>query len=826
MAETVHDGVPARDGARIAPLSRLSRLLARARRGEHDGDIAHRLRTTSRRAEAALALLAAHADQRHVERAGRMLRRVRKAAGPVRACDVHLGVLAEFIERAPPELRRAAERARRLIERDRAVAAPALQAVAQRFPKRKVRRLARRLDDARGCPDAALRGAITGVRESSRAIELAALHELRTRIKRLRYTLALVKPALDESTAQAESLLVELQEALGRVRDAHEIAERLARYAEHSAEGAAEGLALLARRFALLRDARLRETRMVLEAAVENVLQAVCKVAVTPRPTAPPALAGARPPAGAARLAAIDVGTNSVRLMVVEAHGASAYRVLDDEKEITRLGAGLERTGAMSRAAIAATVNAVDRFRRIAEGYRVDALRIVGTSACREATNTAELASGLRGRTGLDLEVISAEEEGRLAFQSAAHSFDLRDAPAAVIDIGGGSTEVVLSAAGAIERIASLRLGAVRTTERHGGARHARGRGYERMRKRVRRVIRRTLGAPGLSPQTVVGIGGTFTTLAAILQHREYGPRGPSLWDRSIPGHEVKRSELRHVLDWLRSLSEDDLLRVPGLPPERTDIIVAGLTIAERLLKHLGANVVHVHDRGIRDGIVLGLASSLFSADPDAGRPDSMIPVRRFAETCRYEAAHSEHVARLALSIHEQLAAALGEGGGWASPASRRLLEAAGVLHDIGYLVNYSKHHRHGYHLIVHSGLSGLSRRELEIIGNLAFYHRQAEPSAAHPNFAALGADDRELVRRLAAILRVADGLDRTHTQQVHGVGLEVARGRARFAVRAEGDPSTDLWGAERKSGLFREAFGLTPEFALDGAAARIARQA
>jgi exopolyphosphatase/guanosine-5'-triphosphate,3'-diphosphate pyrophosphatase len=829
--------VEAAETAVRARLRAVARLLARAGdRLERDAEYAHAIRTTARRAQSGLDAFESVLEASAVRRARKALKRLRRAAAPVRECDVHAETLREFAGRASGRLRAAAEHAMRQIDAARRDAVHGVLKYADRHPRRWWRRLAREVRGLKPTPAETLgplaRQVVsahsTQLHEAATGpMNLGTLHDLRLCGKRLRYAAELFANCLGPAAGDACASLTELQDLLGRINDAHQIAERLAHLSKRSRRTDETGLALadalrlLAERFAALRDARIHDAARRLTSTdsdnpVLRTRDALSMVFASPPATTTvraeaPALASSGP----RRLAAIDVGTNSIRLIVVEAHGDGIYRVLDDEKETTRLGAGLERTGAMSASSIARAADAVDRMRRIAEGYRAEAVRVIGTSACREASNTCKLADLIASRTGLTLEVISPEEEGRLAYVSAAHAFDLRDAPAAVVDIGGGSTEVVLAAGGAIERICSLPLGAVRMTERFGGPEACAGKEYRLMRRHVRRVIREAVGRPELVPQLVIGTGGTFTTLANILLHRQYGPGGPSLWDRGVPGHEAKRSEVRHVLDWLRSLTPRELARVPGLPPERTDIIVAGLTIAERLLKHLGTNVVHVHDRGIRDGIVIKMAAELFAARRLAlgERPDPMAAVRRFAEACRYEAGHSEHVTRLALSIHDQLAAAPGQDRAWALPGARRLLEAAGVLHDIGYLVNYSKHHKHGYHLIVHSGLSGFTARELLIVANLAYYHRQSEPSRSHPNFNALDRADRELVRRLAAILRVADGLDRTHTRQVHGVMVRVSDGAVEFSAESDEEPGTDLWGAERKSGLFRDVFGLAPRF-------------
>jgi exopolyphosphatase/guanosine-5'-triphosphate,3'-diphosphate pyrophosphatase len=238
----------------------------------------------------------------------------------------------------------------------------------------------------------------------------------------------------------------------------------------------------------------------------------------------------------------------------------------------------------------------------------------------------------------------------------------------------------------------------------------------------------------------------------------------------------------------------------------------------ERALKRLGANSVRVHDRGIRDGVIHAMIAEAFPSG--FAEPGPMGAVRRLAQKCSYEEAHSEHVTALALSIYDALATTLagGESGddlpAWLRPEARRLLEAAAILHDIGYLVSYSRHHKHSYHLIVHDDLSGpglFTPREVELIALIARYHRRAEPKRSHRGFGELTKEDRGLVRRLAGILRLADGLDRTHTQSVAGAAVAVEPGRRVVITLDPSVPGTDIdanrWGSEDKRALFERAF-------------------
>jgi exopolyphosphatase / guanosine-5'-triphosphate,3'-diphosphate pyrophosphatase len=257
-------------------------------------------------------------------------------------------------------------------------------------------------------------------------------------------------------------------------------------------------------------------------------------------------------------------------------------------------------------------------------------------------------------------------------------------------------------------------------------------------------------------------------------------------------------------------------IRVPGLSRERADIIVAGLTIVERVMKYLGVNRLQVHDGGIRDGLLRTMAATLFPHED--GSPsesaDRLRSVRQFASACSFEESHCMHVASLAVQIFDQLAEhSQTAPDNWAQPGNRVLLEAAAILHDVGYFVNYSKHHQHSYHLIAHSDLAGFTPRETELIANIGRYHCRAEPKRKHPNYAKLTKTERKLVRRMAAILRIAEGLDRGHTQNVRSITIVMQDSTAAFMLDAVDDPAVDIWGAEHKARLFQRVFKLKPQF-------------
>ncbi|TVQ30893.1 MAG: Ppx/GppA family phosphatase [Phycisphaeraceae bacterium] len=519
------------------------------------------------------------------------------------------------------------------------------------------------------------------------------------------------------------------------------------------------------------------------------------------------------------RLAAVDVGTNSIRLIIAEASPDGSYRILDDEKETTRLGQGMaSNENRISPEAIDRSAEAVERMKRIAEGYGVEAIRIVGTAALRDAVNSDDFVNMVREDSGLEVQIISAEEEARLAHLSVSRAFDLESVSAAVVDIGGGSMEVILTAGGLIERVYTLPLGAVRLTDTFGGPEVSTGERFREMRDYIDEQLKEVIGEPPFVPQLVIGTGGTLTTLGALSIQRHRLGEGGAISPGDLRAHEVQRSELRHLVDWLSKMPVAERASVPGLPAERADIIVAGLTAAERLMKRLDVNTMRIHDRGIRDGLLLTMVEEIH---PSAERPrrddkDRMASVRRFAAKCDFDRIHCDHVAKLSMRIFDQLALHADEDDDppeWTTPAARDILEAAAILHDVGYHINYSRHHHHSYHLIVHADLQRFSAREIELIANIARYHRKSAPKKKHQNYAKLKEHEQELINRLAAILRVADGLDRTHMQSVHDVVVSVSDGVARFEIHCQRDPGVDIWGATRKQDLFQKVFDMEPRF-------------
>jgi exopolyphosphatase/guanosine-5'-triphosphate,3'-diphosphate pyrophosphatase len=510
------------------------------------------------------------------------------------------------------------------------------------------------------------------------------------------------------------------------------------------------------------------------------------------------------------RLGAIDIGTNSIRLLVAEVLADGTYRVLDEEREMTRLGAGLARTGHMTTESIERSLEAIGKMKAIADGFGVAELRAAGTSAVREAENGEAFRREAWKRHRIRVEVISPDEEARLAFESAMRRFNLEDRAVAVADIGGGSLEVVLSAGSIVDQVHSLPLGAVRLTEKFMRSDPLKDKHWEKLKRHLDRSLRKEIGKPPFTVEALVGSGGTFSALGGMLRYEREGKEG------NPHGYTVTRAEVTRMLARFLEMPESLRRDIPGMPPQRADIIVAGAAVVARLAKYLRCRQIIVNDGGVRDGLILNMVADLgYDGAASAAPPTRLDAVRRFARRCLSNERHGEHVAQLAGGMFDGVRSRFK-----LDPADRELLVASALVHDVGFLVNHAKHHKHAYHLIMHSDLAGWSAREIEVIANIVRYHRRAFPKKSHTNFARLGKPDQRLVRRLAGLLRVAAALNRSHQQLVTDVRCHARKDRVTVVVIAKQEPLVELWDARRKAGLFEKAFGVRLTVKWDAATA------
>ncbi|MDA0657337.1 MAG: Ppx/GppA phosphatase family protein [Planctomycetota bacterium] len=497
------------------------------------------------------------------------------------------------------------------------------------------------------------------------------------------------------------------------------------------------------------------------------------------------------------RLAAVDIGSNSVRLVVAQCLPGGQFRILDEERETPRLAKTLSTTGCLSSKAIDMTIDTLRRFQKIARGRGVEQMHVIATCAVREASNGPELCERARCELGIDVEVISAEREAELAYLSVQRSFDISDSNVVVADLGGGSMEVVFASRGHIEAIFPTRLGVIRVMEMHDATDGLFQDENPGMLHAIDCQLKDEIPERPFLPYLLIGCGGTFTSIASMMMAAR-SQENDSRW-----GYTVSRADVRHLLDRLQSMSLKQRRGYPGLNADRADIIVAGLAIVDRLMRRLQVNLLRVHDGGVRDGLLRSIAEERLQPETSLEQRDAALV--RFAASCGVENRHAEHVAKLALQIFDQLLPQLN-----LAVEDRDLLASAARLQDVGHLISYEKHQKHSYHLILHSHLPGFRRRDLEIVANVARYHRGSRPKEKHENFRRLRPDDQQRVRVLASILRVASGLDRSHTQQVEQLQADWAPGKVVLRVHATGDSEVDLWAAQLRGTMFERTLGVT----------------
>lgn len=498
------------------------------------------------------------------------------------------------------------------------------------------------------------------------------------------------------------------------------------------------------------------------------------------------------------RIAAIDIGSNSIRQIVADVSADGTIRVVDEMKAAPRLGAGARETRRIDEGRMRDALEVVGRMTTLARQLGAERVEAVATSAVRDTTNGQLFLDLIREESGLAVRILDGADEARLSFRSALAHFELGKGRAVVVDIGGGSLEIALSADGLVERLISLPLGALRLTEEFFPKTVKRSR-VKKLRKHVRRVLARKLPVRNWHGAAVIGSGGTCTNIGEMYLAR----RGLHM-AQTVQGTKVPCAEIERILDALVDLPEEERAKVPGLNPARADIIIAGICVMVEVLERLESQELTVSSYGIREGLLLETARVRPTvADPGEARQRSVL---QLADRSHYEELHSQHVRKLALQIFDQIGEKLGCESG-----ERALLSDAALLHDIGYHINYENHHKHSYHLISHAELLGMSPVEQVIVANVARYHRGPRPKKKHRNYSGLDKPSRQVVKRLAAILRVADGFDRGHSAAVARIEAEwTADALTLRAVPAAagGDIQLELWGAERKSPLLAKLAG------------------
>jgi exopolyphosphatase/guanosine-5'-triphosphate,3'-diphosphate pyrophosphatase len=498
------------------------------------------------------------------------------------------------------------------------------------------------------------------------------------------------------------------------------------------------------------------------------------------------------------RIAAIDIGTNSVHMIVVRVRADLSFEVIDREKAMVRLGAGGLDGRALTAEAMTAALQALSTFRRLADSHRVDEILAVATSATREARNGGEFLTRVTKETGIRPLIITGAEEARLIHQAAVYGVDVGSGRAVVIDIGGGSVEVTLGTGASIQLARSFKLGVIRLTERLVSSDPLSERDERRLEKHITGEIGRYCDQiVAIGFDRVVGTSGTILSLGTVAAAAARGAPPADLRNLRISAKQIRR-----VRKEVQNHDLEGRLTIPGLDPRRADVVVAGAVLLDTLLRRIGADELTLCDLALREGLILDYVRrhkrEIAQADriPDVRRRSTI----ELAERCNYYAVHAQHVARLALALFDQTRARH-----QLTDREREWLEYAALMHDLGVHISYPRHHRHSYYLIKNGDLRGFEPDEIDVIALVARYHRRGTPKKTHEEYAALPPVLRRTVRILSSILRVAESLDRSHAQVISGLEVEDRGADVLMQLRTSGDAELEMWAASRHIGPFQK---------------------
>jgi exopolyphosphatase/guanosine-5'-triphosphate,3'-diphosphate pyrophosphatase len=475
---------------------------------------------------------------------------------------------------------------------------------------------------------------------------------------------------------------------------------------------------------------------------------------------------------------AIDVGTNAVRLEIARVLPDGSLETLHQERDPIRPGEGVFLTGRMSPEVEDRLVRTVLRYTALCRRYRAR-VRAVATSAVREAKNQRDVLRRVRAAAGVDLEVVSGREEARLICLGVLRGRSA-SARAVLLDIGGGSTEVATAVGEKPTNLWSVALGAVRLTQIFGAGGRVSEPKLAALRAFAAEAFREAIPSFPAGAGPALGSSGTIEAVVGFAAQQK----------------RASRQEITRALEGLASMSVAERRR--HFDPRRAEIVVAGTAILEAAMRHLGLASVAAVGTGLRNGVLVELSRR----GDRTGNGTSAEAVLSLGRRFRFDERHATQVARLALALYDRLARVHR-----LPPLARSILEAAALLHDVGHAVSAQAHHKHTYYLVSNADLPGFSDRERELVALVARYHRRSVPTRHRGDLEELSASELGLVRKLVAILRVADALDRSHQQPVRALRVDVRKSAIGLRLAASGPLELELWDASREAALFQRVF-------------------
>ena len=510
-------------------------------------------------------------------------------------------------------------------------------------------------------------------------------------------------------------------------------------------------------------------------------------------------------------VAAIDLGTNSFNMVVASVNSRGMLQVQNRLKEMVRLGSGGGDMKHIEDDAIERGMATLKRCVDLAKSEKA-VVRAVATSAVREADNQDIFIKRAKKEIGINIEVISGTEEGRLIYDGVINALPVDNQKALIIDIGGGSTETIIGQDGNLDFVASVKLGAIRLTHKF----FENGLSSRRTVEDCRDFIIgewaptfKRLNEIGFD--IVVGTSGTILNLAAMSMAAK-DIRIPEI----LNGLVVSGEDILPVINTIATTyTAEERAKLPGMDPERTDIILSGALILEQAIINLDIKKIHISTYALREGIVFDTVKK-FEHIKEFKNLDNLRyrTIQNLAKQYGVNIEHAEHVKMLALKMFDALEPIHSFG-----VKEREILEAASYLHDVGYLISHDQHHKHSYYILSHCVMPGFTNNEAELIANVARYHRKSHPKKKHENFNSLSTEDKDTVCLLSSLLRIAEGIDRRQMQAVKDITIYVKNDSVNITLHPAShdySPDIELWGANRRKPMLEETIAKAVNFTIE----------
>jgi len=505
-------------------------------------------------------------------------------------------------------------------------------------------------------------------------------------------------------------------------------------------------------------------------------------------------------PAGL-RIAAIDIGTNSIHMVIARSARSASFEIVEREREVVQIGRGSFRDGRLRADAVRRTILALTRFAELARRRQVDRTLCTATAAVREARNGGEFLDAAREASGVRPRVIPPDEEARLVWLGVRSAVQLDERPMLFVDIGGGSVQLAVGTRDSLLCTVAARLGALRLTETMLDEDPPARSTLQALRRHIRREARPMIET--VAPHRPVRLIGSSGAIHALAEAAWWEDTGEAI--AQLNGHVLSTDSLARLVRRLQRMERSERETIPGIDASRAEIIVPGALVLLHVLESLDAPGIVISDFGVREGLVSDYLRTHAREIAEVGAVEDLRLRSVMALLAKFlpDLRHSQHVSRLALALFDGLRGVHGLG-----PHERELLNYAALLHDVGAVLGYDRHGEHSWYVIRNGNLRGLDADEVAIVANVARYHGKARPRKRDESLRGLSRRERDTVRWLAAIVRMAESLDRSHYQLVRGLRVVRRRRSLSVIVDTRTDAVLELWATRRRTGLLEDLAG------------------